>query len=127
MHAFVCVCVHVCVYGCMCVCVCMYVCMSVYMCVCVFVCARIWMYVCTRVGAFCLFVLSNLSTHARVSQVFLNTCMRVCGGVGSGVCFSLFMVSACSWSALVSGVGGCVLAEVEIGGLSCVFLYFCGC
>ena len=35
--------------------------------------------------------------HARVSQVFLNTCMRVCGGVGSGVCFSLFMVSACFW------------------------------
>jgi len=29
--------------------------------------------------------------------VFLNTCMRVCGGVGSGVCFSLFMVSACYW------------------------------
>ena len=35
--------------------------------------------------------------HARVSQVFLNTCMRVCGGIGSGVCFSLFMVSACYW------------------------------
>jgi hypothetical protein len=59
--------------------------------------------------------------HARVSQVFLNTCMRVCGGVGSG------FVSACSWLALVSGVGGCVLAEVEIGVLSCMFLYFCRC
>ena len=37
--------------------------------------------------------------HARVSQVFLNTCMRVCGdtSIGSGVCFSLFMVSACYW------------------------------
>jgi len=23
--------------------------------------------------------------------------MRVCGGIGSGVCFSLFMVSACYW------------------------------
>jgi len=57
-----CVCVHVCVYGCMCVCMCMYVCISVCMCACAFVCARMWMYVCTRVGAFCLFVLSNLST-----------------------------------------------------------------
>jgi len=36
-------------------------------------------------------------SHARVSQVFPNTCMRVCGGIGSGVCFSLFMVSACCW------------------------------
>jgi len=36
-------------------------------------------------------------------------------------------VSACSWLALVSGVGGCVLAEVGIGVLSCIFLYFCGC
>ena len=45
----------------------------------------------------------------------------MCGGVGSGVC------SACSWLALVSGVGGCVLAEVEIGVLSCIFLYLCGC
>jgi len=36
-------------------------------------------------------------------------------------------VSACSWLALVTGVGGCVLAEVERGVLSCIFLYFCGC
>jgi len=35
--------------------------------------------------------------HARVSQVFLNTCMRVRGVICSGVCFSLFMVSACYW------------------------------
>jgi len=60
--------------------------------------ARVWVYICNRVGAFCLFVLTNLSTTcARVSQVFLNTCMRVCGGIGSGVCFSLFVVSACYW------------------------------
>ena len=32
-----------------------------------------------------------------VSQVFVNTCMRVCLGIRSGVCFSLFMVSACYW------------------------------
>jgi len=38
--------------------------------------------------------------HARVSQVFLNTCMHVCGGIGfigSVVCFSLFMISTCCW------------------------------
>ena len=36
-------------------------------------------------------------------------------------------VSACSWLALVTGVGGYILAGVEVGGLSCIFLYFCGC
>jgi len=36
-------------------------------------------------------------------------------------------VSAWSWLALVSGVADCVLAGVEIGVLSCIFLYFCGC
>jgi len=35
--------------------------------------------------------------------------------------------SACSWLALLAGVGGYVLAGVEIGVLSCVLLYFCGC
>ena len=34
---------------------------------------------------------------------------------------------ACPWLALVAGVGGYVLAGVEIGGLSFIFLYFCGC
>ena len=33
--------------------------------------------------------------------------------------------STCSW--LVTGVGGYVLAGEEIGVLSCIFLYFCGC
>jgi len=36
-------------------------------------------------------------------------------------------VSACSWLALVTGVGGYVLAGVEIGVLSSIFLYFRGC
>jgi len=35
--------------------------------------------------------------------------------------------SACLWLALVAGVGGYVLVGVEIRGLSCIFLYFCGC
>jgi len=34
---------------------------------------------------------------------------------------------ACSWLALVAGVGGYVLTGVEIWVLSCIFLYFCGC
>ena len=46
--------------------------------------------------------------------------MRVGGGL------EVRFVSVCSWLALVSGVGGCVLAKVEIRGLSCIFLYFCG-
>ena len=36
-------------------------------------------------------------------------------------------VSACSWSDLVTGVGGSVLAGVEIGVLSCICPYCCGC
>ena len=36
-------------------------------------------------------------------------------------------VSACPWLALVTGVGGYVLAGVEIGVLSCIFLYSCDC
>jgi len=47
--------------------------------------------------------------------------MRVCEGVGSGG------FPACSWLALVAGVGGHVLVGVKIGGLSCIFLYFGGC
>jgi len=35
---------------------------SVYMYAYTFKYARVWVYICTRVGAFCLFVLSNLST-----------------------------------------------------------------
>jgi len=57
-----CMCVHVCVYRCMCICTYMYICMSVYMYAYTFIYVRMWVYICTRVGAFCLFVLSNLST-----------------------------------------------------------------
>ena len=66
MHtcAYACVCIYVCMYVCIgaCVCVYMYICMSVCMYAHTFICARLWVYICTRVGAFCLFVLSNLST-----------------------------------------------------------------
>jgi len=101
---------HTCAYACVCICLRMYVCIvHMYMCVysymyvCVYVC--IYIYIRARVGVhmhscrrifFCLYCPISL-LHASVSQVFLNTCMRVCGGIGSGVCFSLFMVSACYW------------------------------
>jgi len=80
-------------------------CVYVYMYVCVHVCTYIYMralvgvhmHSCRRI-LFIIKLYCPISLlHARVSQMFLNTCMRVCGGVGSGVCFSLFMVSACFW------------------------------
>ena len=57
--------------------------------------------------------------HLRVYHRCFLTLACVCGG-GLEVGF----VSACSWSALVTGVGAYVLAGVEIGGLSCIFVYF---
>ena len=45
--------------------------------------------------------------------------------VGVGV-LEVELFPACSWLALVAGVGGYVLVAVEIGVLSCIFLYFCG-
>jgi len=47
-----------------------------------------------------------------------------CVGVGG---LEVGFFPACSWLALVAGVGGYVLVGVEIGVWSCVFLYFCGC
>ena len=79
------------------------------------------MYICTRVGAFCLFVLSNLSTTcACITGVLTLACVCV-GGLEVG------FVSACLWLALVTGVGDYVLTGVETGVLSRIFLYFCGC
>jgi len=82
--------VQTCGYACVCICVCMYVCIvhvymyaHVYMYVCVYVCIYIYIrarvgVICTRVGAFCLFVLSNLSTTcACITGVFqhLHACV----------------------------------------------------
>ena len=41
--------------------------------------------------------------------------------------FEVAFFSICSLLALAPGMSGNVLAGVEIGGLSCVFLYFGGC
>jgi hypothetical protein len=63
-------------------------------------------YICTHVGAFFLFVLSNLSAtcvcirgvlHACVSQVFSNTACMFGRGLEVVFFFSLFMVGACCW------------------------------
>ena len=105
-------CVHVCVYRCMCICMYIYA----YMYVCIYVCIHnhirtrvgVHMHSCRRILFICT-VQSLYYRDARVSQVFLNTCMRVCGGLEVG------FVSACSSLALVTGVGGYVLAGVEIG------------
>ena len=60
--------------------------------------------------------------HRRVYHRCFSTLACVCGGG-----FEVGFVSASSWLALVTGMGGYVLAWVEIGVLSRVFLYFCGC
>jgi len=81
-------------------------------------------YICNRAGAFGLSVLSDLfTTWVCIKGVFYN--LHACVvGVWKWEGFP-----ACSWLALVSVVWGYVLAGVEIGvgGLSCRFLYFCGC
>ena len=126
--------VHACAYACVYVCacvrvwvhvfVCMYVCMYFCECLCMFVCVRVHVDVrihsCRRILFICT-VQSLYYTRVYHHRCFL-TLACVCGG-GLEVGF----VSACLWLALVSGVGGRVLAEVEIRVLSCIFLYFCGC
>ena len=90
---------HTCAYACVCICVCMYVCIGacVYVCTCMYVCL---VYVCIYI-----YIRARVGVH-------MHSCRRI-----------LF----CSWLALVTGVGGYVLAGVEKGVLSCIFLYFCGC
>ena len=119
MHAYVYVCAYMRVQ------VHVYLYVYVYMYVCVHVCCtsiytRVWVYICTRVGAYCLFVLSNLFTTCACISLLTPVCMCV-GGLDVG------FFPACSWLVVVAGVGGYALTEVEIGVLSCIFLYFCGC
>jgi len=112
MHACVCVCTcaYVWVYVCVCVYVCMYFCVYVCMCVCVRAHVDVRMYSCRRILFIC--TVQSLYYIHMYHKCFLTlTC--VCGG-GLEVGF----VSTCSWLALVSGVGDCVLTEVEIGVLS---------
>ena len=103
----------------------MYMYVYVHMYACVYVC--IYIYIRARVGVHMhscrriLFICTVQSLYyLRVYHRLTLACVCV-GGLEVG------FVSACSWLALVAGVGGCVLAGIEIGGLSCIFLYFCGC
>ena len=96
-----------------------------YMYVCVYVC--IYIYIRARAGVHMhsrrriLFICTVHSLYyMRVYQRCFLTLTCVCGG-GLEVGF----VSACSWLALVTGVGGYVLAGVEIGGLYCRCFCFC--
>ena len=105
----------------------MYVHVHVYMYVCVYVC--IYIYIRARVGVHThscrriLFICTVQSLYCMcVYHKRFLTLACVCGG-GLEVGF----VSACSLLALVTGVGGYVLAGLEIGVLSCIFLYFSGC
>jgi len=120
-------CVHVCVYRCMCICMYMYICMSVYMYVCAYV--YIYIYIRARVGV-------NMHTCRRiwfictVQSLYYMRVYHRCFLTLACVCMGemeVGFVSACSWLVLVPGVGGYVLAGVEIGVLSRIFLYFCGC
>jgi len=121
MHAYVYVCV------CMCVWVHVYMYVYVYMYVCVYVC--IYIYIRARVGVHmhwyrCILIICTVQSlyHMRMYHRCFSTLAGVCvGGLDVG------FVSACSWLALVTGVGGYALAGVQIGVLSCIFLYFCGC
>jgi len=94
--------------------VCVYVCIYIY----IRACLGVHMHSCRRI----LFICTVQSLYyMRVYHRRFLTLACVCGG-GLEVGF----VSACCWLVLVTGVGGYVLAGVEIGVLSCIFLYFCG-
>jgi len=121
---------HVCAYVCACMRVYehahiymnMHIWVSIYTYAYTCICTRVWVYICTRVGAFCLFVLSNPSTTCVcITGIFhhLLACVNVDWKRG--------FFPACSWLALIAGVGGYVLTRVEIGVLSYIFLSFCGC
>ena len=99
----------------------MYIFMSVYMYAYIYIRARVGvhMHSCRRI----LFICTIQSLYyMRVYHRRFLTLTCVCVGE-----LEVGFVSACSWFALVTGVGDYVLAGVEIGVLSCIFLHFCGC
>ena len=105
----------------------MYMYVHVYMYVCVYVC--IYIYIRARVGVHmhsCRRILSICTVQSLYYMRVYHRCFLTpaCVYVGG---LEVDFFSACSWLALVAGVGGYVLARVEIGVLSCIFLYFCGC
>jgi len=96
MHMYMCV--HACVYMCMFICMYMYICVSVCMYAYTGIYTRVWVYICTRVGVFCLFLLSNpSSTCVCLTGVFFTPACVGGGELEVGFFSSLFMVSACCW------------------------------
>jgi len=125
--------VHTCAYACVCICVCMYACIRgcvyvcIFICVCLCICIHIHLY--ARVGVHmhsCRRILFICTVQSLCYMRVYHRCLLTlaCVGVG-GLDVGFF--SACLWLALVAGVGGYVLVGVEIGFLSYIFLYFCGC
>ena len=104
----------------------MYMYVYVYLYVCVYVFMHIYiharvgvhMHSCRRILFIC--TVQSLCYMCMYHRCFLTLACVCVGGLKVG------FVPACSWSALVAGVGGYVLVGVEIGFLSCMFLYFCG-
>ena len=124
IYACVYVFVHLFSHTCVCVCVCIFVPrlwvlvsvlqrvdsvmhVNVFSCayVCVYVCVWVYIYVRTRVGAFCLFVLSNFSsTCACITGVSQH--LHACVGENWKWGLCLFMVSACYWRGRLCFGGG---------------------
>jgi len=105
----------------------MYTYVYVCMCVCVYVC--IYMYIRARVGVHmhsCRRIFFICTVQSLYYMRVYHRCFLTLACV-SGRGLEVGGFPDCSWLALVAGVGGYVLAGVEIGVLSCVFLYFCRC
>ena len=117
--SLVCTGMYACIGACVYVCICIYVC--VYLCIHIYIRARVGvnMRSCNRILFIC--TVQSLYYMRVYHRCFLTPACVCVGGLEVG------FVSVCSWLALVTGVGGYVLAGVEIGVLSCIFLYFCGC
>jgi len=95
--------------------VCVYVCIHIY----IRACVSVHMHSCRRILFIC--TVQSLYYMRVYYRCFLTPACVCVGGLEVG------FVSACSWLALVAGVRGYVLEGVEIGGLSCICLYFGGC
>ena len=94
-----------------------YVCVYVFIHICIHARVGVHMHSCRRILFIC--TVQSLCYLHMYHRCFLAPAC-VCGG---GLEVGFFPVS--SWLALVAGVGVYVLAGVEIGVLSCIFLYFC--
>jgi len=99
-----------------------YMYVHVYMYVCVYVC--IYIYIRARAGVHmhsCRHILFICTVQSLYYMRVYHRCFSTLSCVRGGG-LEVGFVSVCSWLALVTGVGGCVLVGVEIGVLSCTFL-----